>query len=139
MTRRQGLAAVLALGCTLGVARIGAHHSLAAEFDVSRTVTVTGTITQMRWTNPHSWLHVDVKNARGQMEKWEIEFASPNSLYRRGWRRTDLPPKSTVTVVGYPSLDKSAKVMTATDVKLADGRTLFAGAPTSGTHLGGGG
>jgi hypothetical protein len=129
MKGRLGIAAVLMAGCVFGSVRVAGHHSLAAEFDVSKTITVTGTITNMKWTNPHSWLFVDVKNARGQVEKWEIEFASPNSLYRRGWRRTDLPPKSAVTVVGYPSLDKSAKVMTASDVKLADGRTLFAGAP----------
>jgi len=128
------IARAIAVGCVLGaVAPIAAHHSLAAEFDVSRMVTVTGTITSMRWTNPHSWLHVDVKNARGQVEKWEIEFSSPNSLYRRGWRRTDLPPKSVVTVVGYPSRDKSAKVLSASDVKLPDGRTLFAGMPAGET------
>ena len=89
------VAGVIVVGSMLGaVVPITAHHSLAAEFDVTRMVTVTGAITNMRWTNPHSWLHVDVKNARGQVEKWEIEFSSPNSLYRRGWRRTDLPPKT---------------------------------------------
>ena len=129
------VASVIVVGCMLGaVVPITAHHSLAAEFDVTRMVTVTGAITNMRWTNPHSWLHVDVKNARGQVEKWEIEFSSPNSLYRRGWRRTDLPPKSIVTVVGYPSRDKTAKVLSATDVKLPDGRTLFAGMPTDGAR-----
>ena len=128
-------------GCTAGLlvaalfaasAPIAAHHSLAAEFDVSRTITVTGLVTEMRWTNPHSWLHLDVKNRRGQIEKWQIEFSSPNSLYRRGWRRNDLPPKMTVTVSGYPSRDKSALVMTAQDVKLPDGRTLFAGMAPAG-------
>lgn len=129
------VASVIVVGSMLGVVvPITAHHSLAAEFDVTRMVTVTGAITNMRWTNPHSWLHVDVKNARGQVEKWEIEFSSPNSLYRRGWRRTDLPPKSVVTVVGYPSRDKTAKVLSATDVKLPDGRTLFAGMPTDGAR-----
>jgi hypothetical protein len=129
------LAAVgaLLIGIVAVTGRIGAHHSLTVEFDITRTVTVTGRVTEMRWTNPHSWLHVDVKNAQGQVEKWQIEFASPNSLYRRGWRRNDLPPNITVTVVGYPSRDTKAKVMSATDVKLPDGRTLFAGTPTSGT------
>jgi hypothetical protein len=118
----------------LNIAPLIAHHSLAAEFDVTRTITVNGTITNMRWTNPHSWLEVDVKNARGQVEKWEIEFGSPNSLYRRGWRRSDLPPKGAITVVGYPSRDKGSKVMSATDVKLPDGRTLFGGSPTDGSR-----
>jgi hypothetical protein len=129
------LVGVIVLGGMLAAgARLAAHHSLAAEFDITRMITVTGTITDMRWTNPHSWLSVEAKNARGQVEKWEIEFASPNSLYRRGWRRSDLPPKSTVTIVGYPSRDKTARVMNATDVKLADGRTLFAGMANDGAR-----
>ena len=134
MTRMLAIVGAIVVGGVLGVAPVAGHHSLAAEFDVTKTITVTGTITNMRWTNPHSWLEVDVKNARGQVEKWEIEFGSPNSLYRRGWRRSDLPPKSAITVVGYPSRDTSSKVMSATDVKLPDGRTLFGGTPTDGAR-----
>ena len=104
-----------------------AHHSLTVEFDITRTVTITGVITDMKWTNPHSWLSVDVKDAQGRVTNWQVEFGSPNSLYRRGWRRSDLANNLTVTIVGYPSREKSSSVMTATDVKLADGRTLFAG------------
>jgi hypothetical protein len=109
------------------VVPVAAHHSLTVEFDITRTVTITGVITDMKWTNPHSWLSVDVKDAQGNVTKWQIEFGSPNSLYRRGWRRSDLANNLTVTIVGYPSREKSSSVMTATDVKLADGRTLFAG------------
>ena len=61
------LAGVILAGWVLGTEPVAGHHSLAAEFDVTRMITVTGTITNMRWTNPHSWLHVDVKNARGQV------------------------------------------------------------------------
>jgi len=118
------LAAVLASAAS-------AHHSLTVEFDISRTVSLTGVITDMKWTNPHAWLYVDVKDEKGQVRNWAIEFASPNGLYRRGWRQTDLPPKSSVSVTGYPSLDKSLRI-SATDVKLPDGRTLFAGAPPTG-------
>ncbi|MGE3839951.1 MAG: DUF6152 family protein [Vicinamibacterales bacterium] len=103
-----------------------AHHSLAAEFDTSTTVTISGLITDMKWTNPHAWLHVDVRDAKGTVTKWAVEFGSPNSLYRRGWRRTDLPPKVPVTITGYPNRDKSPTIA-AIDVKLPDGRTLFAG------------
>jgi hypothetical protein len=116
------------LAATLGATTVlDAHHSLSAEFDTDKTVTLTGTITEMKWTNPHSWLYLEVKDARGQVQKWAVEFASPNSLLRRGWRRTDLPPTITVTVAGYSSRDKTARVISATDVKLPDGRTLFAG------------
>lgn len=105
----------------------GAHHSLTVEFDITRTITVTGLVTDMKWTNPHCWLSLDVKDEQGRVTKWQVEFSSPNALYRRGWRRSDLPPNITVTVVGYPSRDTSSNVMTANDVKLPDGRTLFAG------------
>jgi hypothetical protein len=108
-----------------------AHHSLAAGFDVNKMVTLSGTITEMKWTNPHSWLSIDVKNEGGQVEKWAIEFGSTNSLLRNGWRRDDLPVGVTVTVTGYVARDGS-KQISATGVKLPDGRTLFAGqAPTN--------
>lgn len=126
--RVLALSAAVAAGVVGGgAARVAAHHSLSAEFDTDKMVTLTGTITAMEWTNPHSWLRIDVKDARGQVQHWAIEFASPNSLMRRGWRRSDLPPKIVVTVVGYPNRDKSRSI-SATDVKLPDGRTLFAGA-----------
>jgi hypothetical protein len=105
-----------------------AHHSLTVEFDITKTVTLTGSITEMKWTNPHAWLYIDVKDDKGEVRNWAVEFASPNSLYRRGWRQTDLPPRSTVTVTGYPSRDNS-RTISSTDVKLPDGRTLFAGTP----------
>ena len=96
------------------------------EFDVDKPVTLVGTITKMEWTNPHSWLYVDVKNEKSQVQSWSIEFGSPNALYRRGWRRDDLPFGATVTVSGYSARDGS-RTISATDVKLPDGRTLFAG------------
>lgn len=134
MTRRLTVVALMALGVMLlgRATPLVAHHSLSAEFDTDRTLTITGVIAEMRWTNPHSWLYVNVKDARGQVSKWAIEFASPNSLYRRGWRRDDLPTNLTVTVNGYPNRDKS-QTISAIDVKLPDGRTLFAGTgPTEG-------
>jgi uncharacterized protein DUF6152 len=76
-------------------------------------------------------LYIDVKDEKGEVRNWAVEFASPNSLYRRGWRQTDLPPRSTVTVTGYPSRD-SSRTISSTDVKLPDGRTLFAGTPADG-------
>ena len=105
---------------------VSAHHSLAAEYEVDRMVTITGVISEMKWTNPHSWLTVDVRDDKGQVSRWAVEFGSPNSLYRRGWRRDDLPTGLMVTVTAYPNRDKS-RTVNAIDVKLPDGRTLFAG------------
>ena len=104
----------------------GAHHSLAAEFNVDKTMEITGTITEMRWTNPHAWLYVDVKDENGNVQNWAIEFGTPNQLYRRGWSKNDLPAGATVTIVGYAPRDNSQR-LSATDVTLPDGRRLFAG------------
>jgi len=122
--RARCAAAVLWL--VLPVAAASAHHSLSVEFDTDKTVSLTGSITEMKWSNPHGWLYIDVKDAKGEIQKWAVEFASPNQLYRRGWRREDLPVNAVVVVNGYPSRDNSARI-SATDVKLPDGRTLFAG------------
>jgi Family of unknown function (DUF6152) len=103
-----------------------AHHSLTAEFDTSRTVEISGTITEMKWTNPHAWLYVDVEDTNGLMQNYAVEFGSPNQLYRRGWHKGDLPQGATIKVVGYPPRDNSLRV-SATDVTLPDGRTLFGG------------
>jgi len=118
---------VTAAAIVLAIATAGAHHSLAAGFDVNKMVTLSGAITEMKWTNPHSWLSVDVKDdATGEIQKWAIEFGSTNALIRNGWRRDDLPVGVTVTVTGYVARDGS-KQISATGVKLPDGRTLFAG------------
>jgi hypothetical protein len=124
-------AAVAGAVLLVGAATASAHHSLSSEFDISKTTTITGTVTKMEWTNPHAWLHVEVKDEQGQVVLWNIEFGSPNSLYRRGWRRTDLPERVVVAVTGYLAKDGS-KTLSASDVKLPDGRTLFAGTRPGG-------
>ncbi len=123
------LSALAVAGVLAWVMPAVAHHSLTAEFDTDRTVTLTGTITEMKWTNPHAWLYINVKDDKGQIQNWAIEFATPNQLYRRGWAREDLPNGAVVTVNGYPSRDKALRI-SSLDVKLPDGRTLFAGTPT---------
>lgn len=118
--------AVAVLGTTLA-----AHHSLQAGFDITRTQTVTGTITRMDWRNPHAWLYLDVKDEKGQVQQYAVEFSAANALYRRGWRQDDLPVGATVTVTGYVARDGS-RTLTANEVKLADGRTLFGGTAPAG-------
>ena len=119
-------ATLLALMVSAVSLPVYAHHSIAAQFLIDKTNTVVGTITKMEFKNPHSWLYVEGKDASGQVAQWSIEFGSANALYRRGWRREDLPVGAAVTVSGYVSRDGS-RILGATDVKLADGRTLFAG------------
>ncbi len=78
-----------------------AHHSFAA-FDVSQEKSVTGTVLEFQWTNPHTWLWLEVPTAAGPPEKWGVEGMSPNFLERRGWSKTTLRRGDKVTVVVNP-------------------------------------
>jgi DNA/RNA endonuclease YhcR with UshA esterase domain len=109
----------------LAAAPIAAHHSFAAEFDITRPVTITGKVTKIEWTNPHAYLFIDVADAQtGAVTNWEVEMGSPNGLTRLGWTRTVLKPGDAVTVEGSlgrnkPNLANARSVvMTDTGKKL---------------------
>ena len=132
MTTNRFMCVVSAvLGLCLQVIPLSAHHSFATEFDEKKPVTLKGTITKMDWVNPHSWLYIDVKAADGKTENWALEFGSPNSLYRRGWKKESLPVGTEVTVTGWLSRTEPNKA-NAKDVVLPDGKKLFAGSANTG-------
>ena len=106
---------------------LAAHHSFAAEFDVAQPVTLKGTLSQMEWVNPHGWLHIDVKQPDGKVVTWAIEAGAPNTLLRRGLRKTDFPLGSEVIVEGYRAKN-GTPTANGTNVKFADGRSFFLGA-----------
>jgi len=81
-----------------------AHHSFAA-FDVTTEKVITGTIKKFDYTNPHTWVWVDVPNDQGGMDTWGFEGMSPNYLGRRGWTRSTLKPGDTITVTFRPMKD----------------------------------
>ena len=105
---------------------VNAHHAFAAEFDANKPVNFKGTITKMEWVNPHTWLHMEVKNANGTMENWAIEAGTPNVLFRRGFTKDTLKPGIEVVVDGYRAKDGSRRA-NGRDVTFADGRKLFLG------------
>jgi hypothetical protein len=126
-------AAVVAASALSAPSEVRAHHSVAAGFDMDNSVTVVGTISRMEWRNPHARLSIDVKNAQGQMEEWDVWFGSANSLMRRGWRDGDLPVGATVTVTGFRARDGSRQIYGGGQTTLPDGRVLFGGdAPGEG-------
>jgi len=97
-----GALAALALG--LGAQAALAHHSFAM-FDMTQEKTITGTVTDFQWTNPHSWIWVKVPTASGVAEKWGVEGMSPNFLERRGWKKDTLKVGDKVSIVIHPVKD----------------------------------
>jgi len=122
---------VAVIGLLLASVPVWAHHAFAAEFDGNRQVTLRGTITRMEWINPHAWLHMDVKGTDGKTVNWAIELGPPNSLIKRGWKKTSVPAGVEVLVVGYQSKD-GANRANGRDITLSDGTKLFAGSSGTG-------
>ena len=108
-----------------------AHHAFAAEFDANKPVNFKGTITKMEWINPHSWLHVSVKQSDGTQVNWAIEAGTPNVLFRRGFTKDTLKPGTDVVVDGYQAKDGSYRA-NGRDLTLPDGRQLFLGSSGTG-------
>ena len=128
----KGLLLVMALGVVAASGRADAHHSVAAEFDASKAIRVTGTLTKVEWTNPHIYFYLEAKDESGASIKWTCESASPGALSRRGFKRGDLKLGDTIVVDGYRAKNGS-NMMDARRVTLADGRIV------SGASAGDGG
>ena len=103
-----------------------AHHAFASEYDENKRVTVSGTVSEFKWTNPHAWLAVDRKDESGKVTRWNFEMGSPNGLLTRGWKKTDVKVGDQIIVEGYGAKD-GGNVANAATVTLPDGRKLFGG------------
>jgi hypothetical protein len=99
-----------------------AHHSMAG-FDRTKTVTVTGTVKEFKWANPHSWIALEVPDGKGGVTDWNIEMTSPAVLIRAGWKSSVMKPGDKVTVAAHPQQTGEPGGIFVS-VTLADGRTL---------------
>ena len=108
-----------------------AHHAFSAEFDANKPIELTGTVTKMEWTNPHVWLHMDVKKPDGTVEVWAFEAGTPNVLFRRGFTKDSLKPGTEVKIDGYQAKDGTRRA-NGREMTFKDGRTLFMGSSGTG-------
>jgi hypothetical protein len=105
---------------------VWAHHAFAAEFDEKRPIKLAGTVTKWELVNPHSWIHMDVKNADGTITPWTVEGGSPNALLRKGFTKNSLPEGTEIVVEGYQAKDGANRGVAAT-LTYKDGRKVFLG------------
>ena len=105
---------------------LAAHHSFAAEYDSSKPIFLTGTVTKVEWMNPHARFYMDVKDDKGAVANWEFEMGSPNGLMRQGWSKNAMKIGDMVIVEAYAAKD-GTNLGNVRRVKLTDGRRLFAG------------
>jgi hypothetical protein len=106
----------------IAVVSVSAHHSFA-PFNMQGEKTLVGTVKEFQWTNPHTWIWLEVSNDKGSVDRWGVEGMSPNYLGRRGWNRTTFKPGDKVTIVVHPARDGSAGGIFVR-ATLANGRQL---------------
>jgi hypothetical protein len=116
------LATLLLAALILGAGQALAHHS-PIIFDRTRTITIEGVVTEFKWSSPHSWIHLDVKDEKGVVGNWGIEMNPASLLARAGWKSTTIKPGDKVSIVVYP-LRNNEKGGQYVSIKLPDGKTL---------------
>src|ERR1700745_4243447 len=126
MRRSSSVASLALLMGSIFAAGASAHHSVQSQFDIHKTVTVSGTVSKIEWINPHSYLTINVKDANGNAQKWAFELGGAGALRRGGMSRADrggLKPGDEVTATALAARDGSNSGFLQ-ELKIADGRTF---------------
>jgi hypothetical protein len=113
---------VMAALVVIGASSVSAHHSFAM-FDDAKELVITGEVTEFQWTNPHTWIEMDVSDATGATKHWSIEGGSILGLSRQGWKRKTIQRGDKISVVIHPlkSGEPGGSLM---GVVTADGKAL---------------
>jgi hypothetical protein len=121
MTAKLGIAGLLLLSVTGS-----AHHAYTAEFDTTKPIKLSGTLTKLEWTNPHIWLYLDVKDENGKITNWGFSASPPGMLTRRGITKTSLKIGEVLTISGHRAKDGSNNA-SGNIVTFADGHDALIG------------
>lgn len=124
--RTKHAVVAVAVGLLLAAAPVRAHHAFSSEFDVTKPLTLKGTVVKWEMINPHSWFHIEVKDPNGEVVEWMVEGGSPNSLIRQGVTKNSIQIGMELTVEGYQAKDATFKAVGRNFV-LPDGKRLFVG------------
>jgi len=136
MTRNRIARSIAAVALLVAGTPVLAHHSFSAEFDANKPVELKGTVVKVEWINPHTWIHIDVKQPDGSVQRWMIEGGTPNTLLRRGLTRESLPAGTEIVVDGYRAKNGSNRA-NGRDVQFPDGKKLFMGSSGIGAPIDG--
>jgi hypothetical protein len=132
-------AALLSLSASVLASALPAwgHHSFPAQYDAAKTITLTGKVTKVEWTNPHIFIYIDVPNeTTGQAVNWALEMGGPNALLRLGWKRDSLKTDDLITVEGSLARDGSPLANAKTITMVATGKKMLAGSSGDNGGLG---
>ncbi len=122
---RRVLTVVLGAAWLFASVPAAPHHSFAAEFDLTRPVELTGTVSHVQWTNPHAWIHIDVEADDGSVQSWAIELLGINTLVRRGWTRETLKAGDLISVEGFGARDGGNSVNGTTLTRTDTGEMIW--------------
>jgi len=131
MTRAGYAALAFVLLFAVG-APLSAHHSFAAHYNMKSSITVQGTLVEVRLANPHSWFYLDVKDAGGKIARWAFEAGTPSGMIRNGYKASELPPGTVVTITGFHARDESQNVGMLRELATADGKKFGLFGPQQG-------
>jgi len=96
-----------------------AHHSFAAEYDVTQPITIRGHVTKIAWTSPHVWIYMNVADESGKLVNWGFEMGAPHQVQNQGWNRNTLKVGDEIIVAGSRARDRALFRMNARNVTWA--------------------
>jgi hypothetical protein len=105
-----------------------AHHSVSAEFDTTKPITFSGTVTGVNWGNPHIYTSIQTMDpASGKAVVYEVEGGAPNALFRAGWRKDTLKIGESVSVSGMRAKNPESMHVGQATITTTDGKKIFSG------------